>query len=172
MATGETMALFETVLRGESDSPSAPRHAIHGLGICGLHHPGVVFGVIDRMLSAGVPAGRIEPVLGIMAGLHPLDARAWAEQRSMWGQAAGNIDLVTTRKALNIVGHFNHAVYACLRYPQMRDGVCRTVYEYFLDAKSPHSWSDRYAKQGMKMLRDADFEPIRWTRVADACVVA
>lgn len=162
------MVVLEDLLRSSAPADLAWRAGcLHGLGVVGLHHPDQVFTALDRLQQAALGPSDAVPPLALMAGLHPLRVRAWAKQRGEADLAEtvqARTDVQLARRYLEVLGLYNNAVHQAVHYPRMRNRLCMTVFSFFLDAGSRKEWSRRYTREGLSLLREADYELIAWTR--------
>lgn len=168
------MTVFEDLLRSDEPSDRALRvRCLQGLGVAGLYFADFVLGELDRFLAADVvDVAEIVGPLAMISGLHPLQVRAWADRHTegsptdgpLAGRVTASIDVEATRAYLEALGFYNNAVHLNVNYSKMRDGLGKTVFSLFLDSSSRKEWAKRYARAGLAMLREADFELIKWTR--------
>lgn len=141
--------------------------ALTALGAVGLHRPESALAAVDHLRTGGWVSDddAVRP-LALMAGVHPLQVRSWVlstGDRALLARVEGRTDVDSSRLYLDVLGHYNNGVHQALHYPKMRRGICATVFTHFIDSTSRAQWSRRYARDVVQMLREADYDLMRWT---------
>lgn len=163
---GLPMTLHERVLTDAPDD-AARECCLRGLGAVGLYHPDAALATLGGLADRGVlTLTQALPALALVAGVHPLRTRAWLlgrGERRVLDEVWGSLDVAGSRAVLELLGMFTNGVHQSLHYPRMRQGLCATVFTHYLEAPTLDEWARRWTHDGMTMLRDAEYELVRWT---------
>ncbi len=142
---------------------------IEGLGPVAFYHPEAVFRALQ---NAGVRLSdpRLEEslvaALAAVRILHIDQVDNFLEQ----GEAAHLIQQVSARSEVELVrryiawvGSYNNVVHQALHYPRMRYGLLIPCLTALVDSADPKDFMMRYTHHPLSMIREADYEVIRWT---------
>lgn len=159
------MTVLEEILRSPQAAPWRPS-CLAALGAVGLHRPTEVLASVDRLLESGVlTAPDATAALALIAGVHPLQVRSWVlahSGRDLLSAVEKATHVQVSRRYLDLLGLYNNAVHQCLAYPKMRRGIATPVFTRFLESTSRRQWSRRYTADVIAMLREADYDLLRW----------
>ncbi len=172
----ETLPLLELLigdglLRGDRRQVE---RVIAGLGAVGFYQPRAVFQTLRAALpDLGDPAAQdalVRP-LATMRLLHFDDVDIFLGQigagEPLKRQVAAATDMDQIRRYIYWLGSFNNAVHQSLFYPRMRRQLAAGGLALLADAASPQDFTARYAAVAIRMLREAGFRLLEWTRPED-----
>jgi len=145
------------------------RRCIEGLGPVAFYHPQAVF---QALRSAGVQLSdpRLEQSLvdslAAVRILHIDQVDNFLERGDavhLIPQVSAKSDVELVRRYIAWIGAHNNAVNQALRHPKMRSGILLRFLTTLVDSADPKDFMMRYAQGPLSMLREADYELIRWT---------
>lgn len=173
--TGEPMTLFQTMLRNavEAGDWALASRVVSALAPVGFYYPK---GVLDT-LWYGAPKTYhpelVDAVVGTLSTMHTLHAEAvdiflkeTAAPSGVARRVSERTDVELVRRYVMWIGFYNNAVHEALFCPWMRRELLVGALEHLADASSSRDFITRITPVPLRMLREADYRPIEWTRAA------
>ncbi len=174
---GDTMPLVEARLRDaleRGDVDTAARIVKH-LGAVAFYFPKTAC----RVLAAALP-GQDDPRLddalvycfARMRALYLDAADQYMDQldikQAVRRRVAAAADVELVRKYVRVVGYYNNAVHFSVKYPKMRRALSAGALELLATVPSAREFVADYGFRAVKMLKDADYRLVEWTKTDDA----
>ncbi|WP_166459520.1 hypothetical protein [Amycolatopsis pithecellobii] len=153
----------------EDDDETVRQSNLEGLAAVGLYYPDAVLAALAQVRD---PFGREEVRAGLlrilsrMYPMHPTMVDVFLREMGpvarLGGLEAGEMDFA--RHYVDALGLYNNAVHQAIHYPLMRREVLGAGFAEMFQARTPGDFIKNYARRIMKLLRDSEYEVIRWTR--------
>jgi hypothetical protein len=142
--------------------------ALGALGPLGLYHPVPVIDALrtlDTHVSLATVPG-LSDSLATMRALHPELVDLYLDEvddEALRRRVLDASDLQSVRRYVWWLGLYKNAVHQALHYPRMRENLLIGGLEAIAKATSGRNLMAGYARVPLAMLREADYELLRWT---------
>ncbi len=152
---------------GEVDEATR-RRVIECLGPVGMKHPDLVLGVLAPVLQNPGPELRTSLVqcLSVVRVAHPdtVDqALAARDLQDLREEVVSATDVQCVWRYVWWLGLYKNAIHQSVHHPQMRRQLLQGGLTALVEARSAKSFLSTYTGVVLRMVREADYELIRWT---------
>lgn len=171
--SGQPMRLYDEWLRDGLDRGERARitRILAGLGPVGFYFPEAVFDTLRPFVSqlARDPYQQdFSMTLAVVRTLHFDAVDAFLAQAGVEDSFRRRVsvaaDVSLVHRYIDLLGFYNNAVHFSVHYPRMRRAFSTGACELMAAAGSPNEFVVEYAKVAIRLLRDADFRLLEWTR--------
>jgi hypothetical protein len=143
------------------------RSALEGLAVVGLYYPDTVLAALAQLRDSfrHADAGLLR-ILSRIYPMHPTMVDVFLREMDpavkLDGVEAAEMEFA--RKYVDALGLYNNAVHQAIYYPMMRRDVLAAGFADMLHARTPNDFVTRYAPRILRLIRESEYEVIRWTR--------
>jgi energy-coupling factor transporter ATP-binding protein EcfA2 len=136
------------------------------LGVLGLYEPGMVIAVMTGQAENDVPSD--DELLSTLVPMYPIqrnyvEAFLQAVERSaLRSECVARVEASRIYKVMQGIGHYNNGVNEGVRYPIMREGMLKPVYQLLVECETVREFLRRYSEQILLMLRIHDYKMANW----------
>jgi energy-coupling factor transporter ATP-binding protein EcfA2 len=168
---GERMTFFEQTIRAATDQGDLllVSRCIEGLGLVGFYYPQALFNLLEDTItdwSNQALRPSLVQALSLVRTLHFDRVDLFLRQvgaEHLAGEIAARSDIDMVRGYVDRVGFFNYSVNICLHYPERyRAAVLDSSFLLLAEVRDQRELLRRYAPIVLRLLREADYQPIRW----------
>ena len=152
---------------GERDEATR-RRLVECLGPVGMEHPDIVLGVLAPVLESHGPELRPSLVrcLSVVRVAHPVtvdQALAARDLQDLREEVVSATDVQLVWRYVWWLGLYKNAIHQSVHYPQMRRQLLQDGLTALVEARSAKSFLSMYTGVVLRMVREANYELIRWT---------
>ena len=147
--------------------------AVNGLTVVGLYYPDVALSSFSELMTtSGSPASGsaamrdlVRRALLRMRPMHSTMVDVFLRETGLGvaGNTVQTAEMQFANTHVDILGLYNNAVHQGAYYPLMRRQVLAQAFLSLLASGSAEDFVRSYAPKILKLLRDTDYELIRWT---------
>jgi len=170
---GRKLPLFDKLLN-EAEKTGARQRAIRiisGLAPLGFYYPRAVLRSLRPVIHKYEEPEYREALLTTLATMRTLHLDLVDDFLVRAGtgdafrhQIAGAATIELIQRYIYLLGFYNNAVHYCLFYPKMRRTLAIGGLTLLADSPNAKAFVVDYAFEAMRMLREADFQLLEWTR--------
>ncbi len=170
---GDTMPLIEARLRAALQRGAIDDAArlVRSLGAVAFYFPKTVCRVLAAAIGGQADARLDDALVYCFARMRALylDATDQYMDQLAIGAAvqrrvAAEADVDIVRRYVRVIGYYNNAVHFTVNYPKMRRALSAGALELLAVAPSAKEFVSEYGFRAVKMLKDADYRLVEWTK--------
>jgi hypothetical protein len=145
------------------------RRTIECLAPVGMAHPDLVLAALGPVAGTRDPEleDSLVKCLAVVRVAHPEMVDQMLAPSSLSGlreQVVAATDVQSVWRYVWWLGLYKNAVHQALRYPLMRRQLLQGGLLELVEARSARRFLSRFTSIVLRMVREADYELIRWTR--------
>ena len=167
----QDLGVVARILDGSDPVPdiAVRRRTIECLAPVGMAHPDLVLAALGPVVGTRDPEleDSLVKCLAVVRVAHPEMVDQMLAPSSLSGlreQVVAATDVQSVWRYVWWLGLYKNAVHQALRYPLMRRQLLQGGLLELVEARSARRFLSRFTSIVLRMVREADYELIRWTR--------